>query len=1645
MASRHVLWPVIISLIGVGVCLGEAEVAVLPPGVKAVWDIEKAYKQNTTTRERVSLNGLWQWQPATGTTESVPTEGWGYFKVPGPWPGITDYMQKDCQVVYPHPRWANVRLRDIAAAWYQRTFTIPTEWVDREIVLQAEYVNSLATVFINGQKVDEIVFPGGEVNLTQFCEPGKTYTLSILVEAIPLKGVLMAYTDSNAARQVRGSVARRGLCGDVFLVSRPRGPIIRFARLESSYRHGSVRVVASVQRPNRDQQYRIKVVYRDGGETVHEALSPLFQAAQLDNNLLAFDDMWRPSKVWDIHTPQNQYDVGLSLLDEHNTVLDEWWPMRWGFREFWIDGRDFYLNGTRIFLSAVPLDNAQVGAAWCTYEAACESLRRLKSFGINFVYTHNYDCLPGSHLSFEELLRAADDVGMLVALSQPHFSHYDWQSPDAEKTNGYRQHAEFYTRVAGSHPSVVMYATSHNATGYNEDMNPDLIDGIHDPRDGWSLNNARRALRAEAIIRELDPTRPVYHHSSGNLGTMHTSNFYPNWVPIQELCDWFEHWSTTGVKPFFACEYGAPFTWDWAMYRGWYKGQREFGSAVVPWDFCLAEWNAQFLGDRAYQISEQEKRNLRWEARQFREGRLWHRWDYPHQLGSSDFDERYPILAKYLEDAWRAFRTWEVSAISPWEHHIYWKMRPGLDRNKRTELPTDWENLQRPGYSPDYLEDRYERMDLAYGREDWVPTLAAEAMYRNNMPLLAYIAGPESSVTSRDHVFSPGETLRKQLVIINNCRQKVTCKWRWALSGPQSDGPSNSAVVGSVFHTEQSGEVEIETGRQSRQPVEVSLPPTLPPGPYLLSAEFIFSTGERQTDVFPLEVIPSPEKQTLANEMKAKGAKIGVFDPVGETSELLKRLGIGFQTISADDDPSALDLLIIGKKALTVDGPAPSIQAVRDGLRVLVFEQTGEVMEKRLGFRIAEYGLRQVFPRVPDHPILKGLSEQHLRDWRGSATLLPPRLEYLPSDRYAGAPTVRWCGLEVTRLWRCGNRGNVASVLLEKPQRGDFLSILDGGFALQYTPLVEYREGKGCVLFCQLDVTGRTERDPVAEQIVVNMLRYLTAADFSTPPERRAVYVGDQSGRVYLTQLGVPLAEVPVEKLTSEHVLVVGRGAGKQLLEKRDILASWMGAGGRILLLGMEGDEANSFLPVMVRTESREYINSFFTQPSFSSVFAGIAPADVHNRDPRNIPVLSDGVEKLSDVLGETKQGRIVFCQLLPFDFVKEPDAVPDFRVVTDDHHEGRACAEITMATVPWAQLGQKIASGSVGKTYTFSVWVKPLGKPASVRLEVEQAGPPWTRLARGKDVILPPDQWSEVRLSFTVTNAYPEGWQAYLHVGQPEARLRVDTMRLVEESGDPNSRAGTSKNLFVNGDFEDGTNPWYFNWTTEQQNLRKTFRRTAVMFSRVLANMGLRPTTPLLEWFSQPVQQGNQKSLVKNGNFSEDQDRDKMPDGWTFSCEVPQASCTLEHEEDVPGKTVVCVDVPAGTSDRRTTAMLAQHGVPIQEGQWYRVSFLARAENLSGRQAWIAVQETTKWRALLEYQRFVPGQEWKRYTYLLVGRGTESKNTRLQLWFEGTGKLYLAEVAIVPCDPPTEGRWLHGLYLDRPQEWDDPYRFFRW
>ena len=60
---------------------GEPPAAPLPAGVKAVWDMTRAHRETTATRERISINGLWRFQPAEAGVEGPPAAGWGHFKV----------------------------------------------------------------------------------------------------------------------------------------------------------------------------------------------------------------------------------------------------------------------------------------------------------------------------------------------------------------------------------------------------------------------------------------------------------------------------------------------------------------------------------------------------------------------------------------------------------------------------------------------------------------------------------------------------------------------------------------------------------------------------------------------------------------------------------------------------------------------------------------------------------------------------------------------------------------------------------------------------------------------------------------------------------------------------------------------------------------------------------------------------------------------------------------------------------------------------------------------------------------------------------------------------------------------------------------------------------------------------------------------------------------------------------------------------------------------------------------------------------------------------------------------------------------------------------------------------------------------------
>ena len=82
--------------------------------------------------------------------------------------------------------------------------------------------------------------------------------------------------------------------------------------------------------------------------------------------------------------------------------------------------------------------------------------------------------------------------------------------------------------------------------------------------------------------------------------------------------------------------------------------------------------------------------------------------------------------------------------------------------------------------------------------------------------------------------------------------------------------------------------------------------------------------------------------------------------------------------------------------------------------------------------------------------------------------------------------------------FKWGNRGIVATYVYRKPHYSAFKPILECGFDLIQSPLLEARFGKGGVTLCQVDVTPRTAQTRPRRNWWITCW-----ARWSTPPGRR--------------------------------------------------------------------------------------------------------------------------------------------------------------------------------------------------------------------------------------------------------------------------------------------------------------------------------------------------------------------------------------------------------------------------------------------------------------------------------------------------------------------------------------------------------------
>jgi beta-galactosidase len=284
-------------------------------------------------------------------------------------------------------------------------------------------------------------------------------------------------------------------------------------------------------------------------------------------------------------------------------------------------------------------------------------------------------------------------------------------------------------------------------------------------------------------------------------------------------------------------------------------------------------------------------------------------------------------------------------------------------------------------------------------------------------------------------------------------------------------------------------------------------------------------------------------------------------------------------------------------------------------------------------------GLRQTFVRS-QHPALNGISDELLQNWHGASTLTTPYLQGLPKYEEHD-PKWDWCGFENTRVWRSGNVGNTASVLIEKPVRGNWLPLIDGGFNLQYAPLLEYRDDKGIIIFCQMDISDRTEPEPVADILYRNLVTYLGKADANYA--RTVYYAGDDKGKKLLDQLGVNYKMYAQQKLTDKSLLVVGPDA------KLKNLTELVKDGANAICLGLNAAEIKSVLPDINVKDETIYCQGIedFSTPEFN----GISNSELYWRTKLTLGAIQKTDKFSNQALKKFQAGNgtIVLSQLAPW------------------------------------------------------------------------------------------------------------------------------------------------------------------------------------------------------------------------------------------------------------------------------------------------------------------------------------------------------------------------------------------------------------
>ncbi len=446
-------------------------------------------------RGEVCLNG--DWQAAAGEHEDTlpAVEG---FDTTLPVPGVFSPMYTE------QPR------LNFHKVWYRLDFAVPAAWQDgRRVHLDFRSVDHYGKVYVNRQAIGEhygVVLPF-QFDVTDAVKFGEDNELLVFVEDLSRtistpeareKALATPWSNWKKRRAVARApndyphrVHMPGVSGDVYLRSTPAVFIADvFVKPSVRQKHLTVQVWvtntgATAQRVTVTQDVSLD------GEVALTLPAKTVEVPAGETIDFEVQKEWADPKLWGYgeYGSATLYFIRSEL--KAGNVRDTRFT-RFGFREMWAEGKDFYFNGRKYFIMG-DCDSMEKYVYKCTRAYIARFLQAQRMFNINNLRAGGDG--PIHQVWFE----LGDEMGVPM---QPCVGVSAFPNPTSRKNDEFA--ATVYTKSVRNNPCVVTINTNGEAAS----QGGGAISPGNDPAVWESLKLAQEA------IKRVDGTRLVFHDGS---------------------------------------------------------------------------------------------------------------------------------------------------------------------------------------------------------------------------------------------------------------------------------------------------------------------------------------------------------------------------------------------------------------------------------------------------------------------------------------------------------------------------------------------------------------------------------------------------------------------------------------------------------------------------------------------------------------------------------------------------------------------------------------------------------------------------------------------------------------------------------------------------------------------------------------------------------------------------------------------------------------------------------------------------------------------------------------------------------------------------------------------------------------------------